>query len=519
MDQTKKQARKQAKAKAKSQTKSIVLSRTSNDMVVRCAADASITDGVTTTDLSAGGIDDVMDVFSPQFDPGPPFDVQGLEYHEDDCYPEQSWEEAEAEQFQPEELWDPPTLPDLDPETDPVAGPEVVIDTVTPPSSEPGPGTAIMLSEAAAYRDVTDERFQEEASRILKAPNLLDLFVRDVHAAGVVGEEDNIKLLKLVDVSRILENPLGAIVKGHAGSGKSTLVRTVLSFGDQDLVLSATDITRQELTFSGSVLDGKVVFIGEGEGADRAARQLRQLFSDGALVTRSPTGLRMAEARFAFVTTTARPHLDRELEDRMLELAIDESAEQTEAIIDALLAEHAITKPDAEESGRRQVWRLVCSALHPRPVIVPTQVWTNHRRRIPRGHAARRFTQRLLGVTMAHALLHQQQRAVSENGAIIGTQTDADVAVRLVMGPESPLPQRVRCLHRLLADAYPSQDFTVAVAAYKLGRIDDVLRREVKTLAEFGLVEEVARGRGRASARWRVVMPAEIAVPGGEGAV
>ncbi|WP_243338519.1 hypothetical protein [Anaeromyxobacter soli] len=49
------------------------------------------------------------------------------------------------------------------------------------------------------------------AEELLRDPTLLDRFVEDIHAAGVAGEDDNIRIVKLVAVSRLLDTPLAAV--------------------------------------------------------------------------------------------------------------------------------------------------------------------------------------------------------------------------------------------------------------------------------------------------------------------
>jgi hypothetical protein len=67
------------------------------------------------------------------------------------------------------------------------------------------------------------EAERAEAMGFLLRVDLLDQVVRDAFALGVVGEAINIKILFLIAISRLQDDPLSAIVLSQSGAGKSGL--------------------------------------------------------------------------------------------------------------------------------------------------------------------------------------------------------------------------------------------------------------------------------------------------------
>src|SRR5262249_6394346 len=91
-------------------------------------------------------------------------------------------------------------------------------DEVTPTGNEP-----------IAQRELsqTPEPVRLEALAMLKSPNLVEEVISDVAKCGVAGERDLIAAIYLVSVSRLLPDPLGAIVQSPSSTGKSFVLEKV----------------------------------------------------------------------------------------------------------------------------------------------------------------------------------------------------------------------------------------------------------------------------------------------------
>jgi uncharacterized protein (DUF983 family) len=78
------------------------------------------------------------------------------------------------------------------------------------------------------YCDFTDDELLALSRPILDAENpVADAAKRLCDAAGIVAEDDNAQLLLLIATTRILPNPVHALVVGTTGAGKSALVNAV----------------------------------------------------------------------------------------------------------------------------------------------------------------------------------------------------------------------------------------------------------------------------------------------------
>ena len=185
---------------------------------------------------------------------------------------------------------------------------------------------------------------QAEALALLKDPNLLDRLVADFTRCGVVGEESNKLIGYLAATSRKLDAPLAVMVQSSSAAGKSSLMEAVLSFMPAEDKVQYSAMTGQSLFYMGAVdLKHKILALAEEAGAARASYALKLLQSEGVLSIASTgkdpeTGklvtqeYRVEGPVMIFSTSTAIDH-DEELLNRCLTLGVDESREQTRAIL------------------------------------------------------------------------------------------------------------------------------------------------------------------------------------------
>ena len=80
-------------------------------------------------------------------------------------------------------------------------------------------------------------------------PNLMLQIGEDIQSMGLVGEDNAGKLLYVVATSRNLKKPLGVIIRGLSGSGKSEVPKQVVPLIPPDDVVHATSQTAQALYY------------------------------------------------------------------------------------------------------------------------------------------------------------------------------------------------------------------------------------------------------------------------------
>lgn len=187
------------------------------------------------------------------------------------------------------------------------------------------------------------EEEREQALRLLRDPHLLDRVVEDLERCGLVGEAINKAVAYLAVTSRKLEEPLAVVVQSSSASGKTSLMDAVLAFVPEEDRVSFSAMTGQSLFYMGEHdLAHRVLAIAEEAGARKSSYALKLLQSEGEISIASTakdsgTGrlitqeYRVQGPVMLFLTTTSL-HIDPELANRCVVLAVDEGREQTAAI-------------------------------------------------------------------------------------------------------------------------------------------------------------------------------------------
>ena len=177
----------------------------------------------------------------------------------------------------------------------------------------------------------------------LKNPNLIDEIEEDFEKLGYVQERKNKILLYLVMTSRLIDNPLHAILISRSGAGKSLLVEISESLCPPEDLESISDLSAQALYYYGKDdLKHKFIVIGEKEGREGSDYPLRELITKKSITKAIPmkdqvtgqikTVSIKVEGPISFVETTTSGEINPENLNRCFVIGIDESEEQTKLI-------------------------------------------------------------------------------------------------------------------------------------------------------------------------------------------
>lgn len=262
---------------------------------------------------------------------------------------------------------------------------------------------------------------QEEALAYLRAPNLLERIVDDFRACGLIGERSSVLVGYLAAISRKLAKPLSLLIVARTGAGKSSLQDALGSLVPPEELVRVTRLTGQALFYKDpDSLRGKVLAIAEEEGAAQAVYSLRTLASDqrlsiAATRTDPQTGKLHTEhyeihGPVAIVITTTSPEaFDEETRSRFVLLTLNESVEQTRAILARQRQAHTLAGvlADAQAEQIRRRHHHLQRLLRPLAVVNPfvEQLSYPSDRLI-----ARREQKKYLTLIDTIALLHQGQR-------------------------------------------------------------------------------------------------------------
>jgi len=192
-------------------------------------------------------------------------------------------------------------------------------------------------------KELTPEE-QAKGCALLQSKDIYSHIVADMETLGYVGEEVNKKLTYLVAVSRLLPKPLSVYIQAGASSGKSYLLETLRKLLPSECVKALTSFSDQALNYlKGEDFEDKVFMVGEAIHNEVVEAQVRQMQSENELsrlvTLKDPkTGeLESREirhkVRIAFMMSSTALYLNPENASRCLVLHVDESAEQTERVL------------------------------------------------------------------------------------------------------------------------------------------------------------------------------------------
>jgi DNA primase len=257
----------------------------------------------------------------------------------------------------------------------------------------------------------------------LKDPKLTERIVDDFRKCGLVGERATVLTAYLAAISRKLSEPLAVLIVARSGAGKSALQDALCAFVPPEEAVRVTRLTGQALFYKDPYsLQRKVLLIAEDEGAQAAVYSLRTLASDQRLsiaATRTdPQSGKLHTEHYevygpvVIVLTTTSPEVfDEETRSRFVQLTMDESREQTKAILERQRRAHTLAGV-LENATAEIVQRQHHNAqrlLRPLAVVNPyVEQLTYPSDRLMH----RREQKKYLALINSIALLHQHQREV-----------------------------------------------------------------------------------------------------------
>jgi len=264
---------------------------------------------------------------------------------------------------------------------------------------------------------------EEQAMQLLRAPDLMQRIVQDLHALGVVGEDMNLMAAYLAAVSRKLDAPLAVLIQSTSAAGKSALMDAVLSLVPAEERIRYSAMTGQSLYYLGeNNLAHKILAIAEEEGVRQAAYALKLLQSDGELTIASTakdeatgnlqTRQYTVRGPVMLMLTTTAIDVDEELLNRCLVLSVNESREQT-AAIHARQRQKQTLEGLLQRAGREQLTQLHHNAQRLLASVAVVNPYANELTFLADKTRARRDHMKYLTLINAITLLHQHQRELN----------------------------------------------------------------------------------------------------------
>ena len=364
---------------------------------------------------------------------------------------------------------------------------------------------------------------KREAAALLESPDLLQRIVADIGRLGVAGEKELATTVYLIGTSRLLSKPLASIVQGPTSSGKSYVVSKVAGLFPPEAVIMADQMTPQALFhMEPGSLKNKFIVAGErsrkeNDDSAEATRALREMISSGQLHKLMPmkvdgkitTQRIRQDGPIAYIEGTTLPHIFEEDANRCILLNTDEQPEQTRRILNTLAAGYAGSVPEVEVASIIERHQAIQRTLKPFTVVVPYAERLAGMLADDRVETRRAFPH-LISTVQASALLHQRQRQLDEDGRLIASADDYQLARHLLAKPFGRLlggrlsdPAR-RFLERLQQWYSLGSVFTAREAVRQEKASKSSVYGWVAELHDAGLLTQAEPGRGRAAAKWQL---------------
>jgi hypothetical protein len=187
------------------------------------------------------------------------------------------------------------------------------------------------------------ETLEKSAHDLIQCENVLERFADEIGKV-IAGERNNVKMLFLIATSRVLPKGMHGAVKGPSAAGKSEIRTRVLEFFPPESVVAFTTLSEKALFYFEQDFPHKILSMGEATGSDEQRLQdylLRELISEGRL--RYPVVQKVnnelvtvvieKNGPVVFLVTTTKNKLNPENETRMLSLEVNDSEDQTRAVL------------------------------------------------------------------------------------------------------------------------------------------------------------------------------------------
>jgi len=344
---------------------------------------------------------------------------------------------------------------------------------------------------------------------------------------GVTGETRIVKATCLAAVSQVLAEPVSLVVKGGSAGGKSYSTRNTLRLFPPEDFYQVTAGSQRSLVFTSEEFSHRTIVMyeatalretAEKRDGDITAMIVRTLLSEGQLIydiTEKGDDGKMGTRRIVkqgptnLIVTTTADNLHHENETRLLSLPVDESEEQTRAVMVRTAQRRNQAEP--AEPPDLAPWHALFHWL---------KHHGEHRVYIPyAGYLAenaaasvvrmRRDFGVLLGMIEAHAALHQVNRKRDQHGRILATAADyaaaADIlADAFAITSGKKVKDAVRnSVGAVAALGGEYTDVTVAQAARHLKRDRSRVTRGLKEATDLGYLTNREDKPGRAG-RYRL---------------
>jgi hypothetical protein len=332
------------------------------------------------------------------------------------------------------------------------------------------------------------------------AEDILGAFGAALRDSGYAGDLAPAKLVYLVATSRLLAQPVSAVVKGLSSAGKSFLVKRVLEFFPESAYYAITAMSDRALVYSSEPLEHRMLVLAEAGGLSEPAElMVRSLLSEGRVAYDTVIDLKGVKIRregpTGLITTTTKLGLHPENETRLLSITLPDDPDRIRQVLLAIATQADTVAADYAP------WHALQDLLAASDAAVYVPFARDLATAIPpvSMRLQRDFTS-LLGLISSHALLHQETRPRDEQGRVVAALADYAAVWELVHdvvaeGAEQSVPRTVRETVEAIIDMGPDgkpdgDGLTTTQITAKLGLSRPQVSRRLRRAQSLGYLTE-----------------------------
>lgn len=339
----------------------------------------------------------------------------------------------------------------------------------------------------------------------LKQKDLLNELNKLIEQSGIVGEANSRLLLFIIASSYKTKSPLHAIVQGSSGSGKTHLISKIADIIPQEDVLRFTRITESSLYNWGEYeLVNKLLVIEDLDGLkEEAMFAMRELISNQRLSSsvsikdkkgNIKSTKKEVKGIFSSLSATTKGEIYEDNMSRSFLLAVDESQDQTDEIINYQNKRIAGEINEKDQEKAKELLQKIIRALKVEEVQNPyaTQI------QLPENvHKKRRLNEMFQSIIKQITIINQYQRR-SQNNRIVTEIIDIENAVEIlfesIILKIDELDGSLRQFFEKLKKKFKTDDFTRFEAMEATGFKKTQLQYYINQLVQLEYIKQYGHG-------------------------
>lgn len=345
----------------------------------------------------------------------------------------------------------------------------------------------------------------ENTIDFLKQDNLLQELNKLIEQSGIVGEANSRLLLFIIASSYKTKSPLHAIVQGSSGSGKTHLISKIADIIPQEDVLRFTRITESSLYNWGEYeLVNKLLVIEDLDGLkEEAMFAMRELISNQRLSSsvsikdkkgNIKSTKKEVKGVFSSLSATTKGEIYEDNMSRSFLLAVDESQDQTDKIINYQNKRIAGEINEKDQEKAKELLQKIIRALKVEEVQNPyaTQI------QLPENvHKKRRLNEMFQSIIKQITIINQYQRRTQNNRIvteIIDIENAVEILFESIILKIDELDGSLRQFFEKLKKKFKTDDFTRFEAMEATGFKKTQLQYYINQLVQLEYIKQYGHG-------------------------